>query len=231
MMALLEGAGIDPTGQRGYHILWHVAQAGLICLGPMDGKHQTFVLLDEWVPASASRRLSREDATAELAGRYFTSHGPATLPDFAGWARLPMAAATAGLAAASSTLAPERIGTKDYWMGTETARCDVRDARGVHLLPGFDEYVLGYKDRGDILAPEHAARIVPGKNGVFLPTIVVGGRIVGTWKRTLRRGALDVTLHPFARLDAAEEGVAEAARRYGDCIGLSVASIAVEDTR
>jgi len=81
MMALLADAGITPTGQRGYHILWQTAQAGVICLGPLEGRQQTFVLLDEWVPAA--RNLSREDAVAELAGRYFTGHGPATVHDFA----------------------------------------------------------------------------------------------------------------------------------------------------
>ena len=49
----------------------------------------------------------------------------------------------------------------------------------VHLLPGFDEYVLGYKDRSAILAPEHSQAIVPGGNGVFRPTIVVDGEISG----------------------------------------------------
>jgi hypothetical protein len=75
MMELLEGAGIGTGGQRGYHILWFLSQAGLICPGPMQDKQQTFVLLDEWVPAS--RELSREEALAELAERYFASHGPA----------------------------------------------------------------------------------------------------------------------------------------------------------
>ena len=84
MLATLERAGIPTQSQRGYHILWYAAQTGLICMGPMHKKAQTFVLLDEWVPGS--RDLPREEALGELARRYFSSHGPATLRDFARWA-------------------------------------------------------------------------------------------------------------------------------------------------
>src|SRR5215472_325382 len=89
MMQLLVDAGISTKGQRGYHILWYLSQAGLICLGPMQDKQQTFVLLDEWVPHS--RAFSREESLAELARRYFTSRGPATIHDFAWWAGLTVA--------------------------------------------------------------------------------------------------------------------------------------------
>ena len=119
MMTLLDDAGITPKGQRGYHILWQTAQAGVICLGPMEGTQQTFVLLDDWIPAS--RDLSREDAVAELAARYFTSHGPATMHDFAWWAGLTLTQARAGLDAAMSRLAWDNIGGTDYWMSTDAA--------------------------------------------------------------------------------------------------------------
>src|SRR5437667_8624903 len=80
-MQLLEDAGISTRNQRGYHILWYLAQTGLICLGPMQDKQQTFVLLDEWIPHS--KALSREESLVELALRYFVSRGPAPVHDFA----------------------------------------------------------------------------------------------------------------------------------------------------
>lgn len=98
MLHLLAEAQIDTSGQRGYHLLWRLAQAGLLCLGPVQGNEQTFVLLDEWVPAP--RRLGHEAALAELAARYFASHGPATVDDFAAWAGLTLTAAREGLEAA-----------------------------------------------------------------------------------------------------------------------------------
>ncbi|MGB3632943.1 MAG: winged helix DNA-binding domain-containing protein, partial [Rubrobacteraceae bacterium] len=111
MMSLLENAGISTRSQRGYHILWYLSQSGLICLGPMQDKQQTFVLLDEWAPDS--RKLSREDSLAELTRRYFASHGPATVHDFARWAGLTVTETRSGLEAATSELASEKIDGKE----------------------------------------------------------------------------------------------------------------------
>jgi len=227
MMTLLDDAGIPPTGQRGYHILWRLAQVGLICFGPREGTQQTFVLLDEWIPTS--REVPREDALAELAGRYFSSHGPATVHDFAWWAGLTLTDARSGHDAAQSRLIVDRIDGKDYWMSGDSPGYAAHDGSTVHLLPGFDEYVLGYTDRGDVLAPEHASKIVPGNNGIFMPSVVVAGHVAGAWKRTLTKNALAITLHPFAPLTAPDDSMAAAAQRYGDFIGAPVTSITVKE--
>src|SRR5215472_1459933 len=138
MMQLLEDAGISTRGQRGYHILWYLSQTGLICLGPMQDKQQTFVLLDEWVPHS--RAFSREESLAELVRRYFTGRGPATIHDFAWWAGLTVADAKRGLEGAKSELAKDQIDGKEYWMTGDAEYQRVYDASRVYLLPGFDEH-------------------------------------------------------------------------------------------
>jgi hypothetical protein len=222
MMTVLEEAGITTGNQRGYHILWYVAQSGLICLGPMQDKQQTFVLLDEWVPDS--RELSREESLAELAGRYFAGHGPATVHDFAWWAGLTVTEARSGLETAMAGLISEKIDGKEYWMTSDTPGHIAYDKSSVHLLPAFDEYLLGYKDRSAVLAVEDAPGVVPGRNGVFQPTIVVGGRVVGTWKRKLKRNSIDITLGPFTHLGDSEERVTEAARSFGAFVGLPLSS-------
>ena len=224
MMALLERAGISAEGQRGYHILWYAAQSGLICLGPMRDKQQTFVLLDEWVPDP--RKLSREESLVELARRYFASHGPATVHDFARWAGLTVTEARTGVGVGE--LISETIDGDEYWVCADSPGYSAREKPRVHLLPGFDEYLIGYKDRSAVLAAEHAHKIVPGNNGVFQPTIVVDGRVVGTWKRKLKKTSIDVTLHPFTQLGDSEDKVVEAAKSYGDFIGLPV-TIKAED--
>jgi winged helix DNA-binding protein len=226
MMRLLEEAGISTENQRGYHILWYVSQSGLICLGPMQDKQQTFVLLDEWVPVS--RDLSREESLAELTRRYFASHGPAAVHDFAWWAGLTVTEARSGLEAARPELTSETIDGKEYWMTGDTPDHLAYDRLGVHLLPAFDEYLIGYKDRSAVLTVEDAPKVVPGKNGVFLPTIVVGGRVVGTWKRRLKKRSIDVTLNPFTHLGAhlgdSDENAIEAAKSYSDFVGLPLSS-------
>jgi len=226
MMQVLEGAGISTAQQRGYHVLWHTAQTGLICIGPLQDNEQTFVLLDEWAPKP--RELSREEALAELAGRYFAGHGPATVRDFAWWSGLTVTDARAGLEAAKPGLIAAMLDGKECWMADDALDQTAYEGSSVCLLPGFDEYLLGYKDRSAVLAPEHAPRIVPGNNGVFLPTIVVDGQVVGTWQRRRNKNAVEIFLSPFAPLGASAERVIEAASRYSAFLGLPLSAIAIE---
>ncbi|WP_257347347.1 winged helix DNA-binding domain-containing protein [Pseudalkalibacillus decolorationis] len=226
MMKLLEDADISTKNQRGYHILWYTSQTGLICQGPMQDKQQTFVLLDEWAPNS--KELSREESLAELSRRYFASHGPATIHDFAWWAGLTVTDARLGLEVVKPELISEKINGKEHWMATNAQSHKADDKSSVHLLPGFDEYLLGYKDRGAVLDVEHAPKVVPGKNGVFLPTIVVGGQIVGTWERTIKKNSIDITLNPFIQPGDSEEGMIEAAKWYSDFIGLPLSSTTIK---
>jgi hypothetical protein len=111
---VLARGGINPEGQRSYHILGHLAQKGSICLAALEGKQQTFVLFDEWV--ADSRRLERDEALAELARRYFTGHGPATLQDFVWWTGLAAAEAKAGLEMVEADLMQEVVDGKQYWI-------------------------------------------------------------------------------------------------------------------
>ncbi len=103
-LATLTEAGVECTGQFGYHLLWYASQCGVTCIAPNIGKEQTFVLLDEW--ATEPNRLSREEALATIALRYFRSHGPTTRQDFAGWTGLTAADAKLGIAGAGSGTGP-----------------------------------------------------------------------------------------------------------------------------
>ena len=57
LMRLLEDVQINPTGQRGYHILWYLAQTGLICLGPRQGRSRPLCC---WTTGRRSHGGSRE---------------------------------------------------------------------------------------------------------------------------------------------------------------------------
>jgi hypothetical protein len=213
MMAVLEQGGIATAGQRGYHILGWAAQSGLICFGPRQGKQDTFVWLDDWLPKS--KTLSREESLAELAKRYFTGHGPATIQDFMWWSGLPAAEARAGLTMVEAQLTHEEFDGQTYWFSPSSSSTKAA-APTAYLLPGFDEYLLGYKDRSAVLDPAHATKVVPGGNGMFKPIIVINGRVVGTWKRTLRKTKVVVNFEPFTSLSLAQiEAAAAAAEPYG----------------
>lgn len=222
MLQLLEDRGISTQSQRGYHILWYISQRGVICPGPMDGRQQTFVLLDEWVPHS--RRLSREESLAELARRYFISHGPAAVHDFAWWAGITVTEARAGIEGARAALVSEKIDGKEYWLAADTPALNQSVQSGTFLLPGFDEYLLGYTERRAVLDPQHAQKVVPGANGIFFPIVVTDGQMTGTWKRTIKKDKVLITREVFNGLSDAEAAMFEAAaQRYGAFLGLPVA--------
>lgn len=220
MYGLLEKEHISTTGQRGYHILWWAALEGLICFGPQDGKQQTFVLLDEWVPKK--KILGRDQALAELARRYFASRGPATLQDFVWWSGLKITEAQAGLLAVASELEQFTVDGQTYWMPSDTVNVCEKMQR-IYLLPGFDEYMLGYKDRTAILDPQYAHQTVPWNNGMFSSTIVMDGRITGTWRRTFKKGSVIIKPQPFVAFTEKElEQFSAAADHYGRFLGMPV---------
>ena len=198
-LGALTAGGVEVGGQRGYHLLWFAAQCGVAAIAPHVGKEQTFVLLDEWVPAP--RRPGREEALGLIARRYFQSHGPATRKDFAGWTGLPMGDCKTGIAVAGAALSTVEVDGVEMIVSAAGAEGGA-DPGGWLALPGFDEFMLGYKDRSLMATPEQLAAIVPGGNGVFQSTIVRDGRVVATWKRVLGRNGVTVTVLPLERLTA-----------------------------
>lgn len=196
-------AGLAVDGGRGYHHLFHLAVDGVICLGPTDGKEQRFVLTDEWI--TAPRALAGDEAIAEWWVRYATSHGPVDAAEFRWWTKLPARDVTPALALARDRLTTIDVDGEVLWCAPDLpdrwAALSQQASRPL-LLPGFDEFVLGYGDRSHALTKEQEALVVPGGNGVFKATLVVDGRAVGTWKRPTRANApLDVA--PFGRAPSA----------------------------
>jgi hypothetical protein len=201
--------------QAGNHLLRRFGNEGLLCNGVTAGKEPTFALRDEWVRCPT--RLDRNAALAELALRYFRSHGPATLHDFAWWTGLAVAEARTAIAAAGSTLTRRVIGEREHWF---TGEADAPAVSAVELLPAFDEHLLGYQDRRAVLDDARADSVCPGGNGVFRPTIVVKGRVAGLWRKKETASRLTVEVMPFAMLSEATRSETEkAARRFGDFYG------------
>lgn len=207
---LLEAEGIVTAESRGLHILGHWAQKGLICFGPRAAKQPTFVLLEKWVPKP--RSLGREEALAELARRYFSSHGPATLQDFAWWSGLTVADAKVGLELVSSGFAHATLDGVTYWFIETTGGIS---ETAPQLLPFFDEFLVAYKDRSAVLEPSHTPKVNAG-GGLLNPTVVLNGRVVGTWKRTFKKDTVFISLNLFMPLSKAQTQAAHvAAERYG----------------
>jgi len=224
MRRVLEDAGVDTSGQRGYHLLWRCAVEGLICPGNRRGKQDTFVLLDEWVPST--RSLARDEALAELARRYFTAHGPATVRDFAWWSGLAAADARLALELAADHLARDDVDGVGYWSSLRAPAPRAAPTRA-RLLPAFDEYLVGYTDRGALLDPVRARQVNAG-GGLLGPTVVLDTRIGGVWKRRLAGKAVAVEVRLFHAPGpgdgrALEAAAGEYAQFLGRPLDLSVA--------
>ena len=210
LYARFERAGVTTGGMRGLHIVWKLAHDGLICFGTREGAQQTFALLEEWVPRATA--LGRDEALAELARRYFTSHAPATLRDFTWWSGLTAADGRRAVEAAGAD-APHPAAPH---LAPRTSAPRTSPRPRLVLLPPYDEYTVAYLDRSAALDPRHAAA---SRNGLC-PTLLIDGRIAGLWTRRLEKGAVTIALQPFAKLSGAHARlVAREAARYGRFLG------------
>lgn len=216
LVTILQENGISTEGQRTPYMLQRASLDGLICQGGMHSNNNPiFILMDE---LPKTKTLTRDKALVELARRYFTSHGPATIQDFTWWSGLLRNDAKAGLEAVKSQLESETIGDKTYWyMESKLKHSSPR----VHLLPSFDEYIVGYKDRSVSLEKIHSKN--KGIENIMYPTIAIDGQIVGTWKRKFNKNEVIVELKPLIALNAGESNILdEAVHHFGEFLEMPV---------
>ncbi len=217
MYGLLFRAGIKIKDQQGIHILWKLAQEGFLCFGPKQGKQYTFVLLDEWVPAY--KKITREEALRKITHRYFTSHGPATLRDFAWWTGLNLSEATNGIEEIKTDLLHEKINGNTYWF-TETSSKNKGVTNTIYLLPGFDEYMVAYKDRNDILDPLLSKQAFAG---LVTPKIIIDGVIRGSWKRIISKDKIIVEASLYDRVhDNLIYLIEKSTKKYGEFMNCDI---------
>ncbi len=211
--AALERAGIPASGMRLSLIAQRAQADALICYGTRHGKQATFALLGEWLPEA--KTMERDAALAEFARRYFSSHGPATVQDFAWWAGLTAGEARAGLEMIKTELVQESTDGQVYWLSADMPPAQ-QGPHTAYLLPNYDEYTVGYRDRSAILdAPQVSEGGLSNNSLVLGNVIILDGRVVGTWRRTLTRSSVTGETISFAPPGkAAARAVNAAAQRY-----------------
>ena len=200
----------QPTaGGVGYHLLTYLMAEGTVCHGPWNGAEQNIVLTSTWLPSGTGleERFNgdRVAATVELLRRYLSGHGPATIRDFAWWTKLTLREIRAALPQAAAGLESDGAAEPSYWREglLEEVREAGKAAARPMLLPGFDEFILGYQDRTFAMTKEQEKLLVPGNNGVFRRSVVMDGKVGGFWRRGGRPGRRSMDLEPFGVIGAA----------------------------
>jgi hypothetical protein len=191
----LRRQGIRTEGQAIAHLVWLAAAQGVICYGPDRGGEQCFVLLRDWI--GQSKPADRDVALAELAIRYLTAHAPALPADLAFWAGIRLTDAGRAWRAIQDRLVAVETARGTQW----ALRSGHKPAPGglVRLLPAFDEYLLGWRNRDIVATPEHWAKVNRG-GGWLHPVVMHDGRLVATWMTDRMPKALRLEISPFARL-------------------------------
>lgn len=215
----LQKTGINTAGElRMGYIMMRAELDAVVCSGARHGKQFTYALLEERVPQV--KKLDRDEALVELVRRYFASRGPATMKDFVVWSGLTMADVKKGIEMLKPALEHQVIDRQTYWF-TELEPPKIGPSKNAHLLPIYDEYVMGYKDRSAIFGALKKEQI-NASSIAFDNIVVIGSMVVGSWRRTLSKTEVLVETNFNVPLTKSEQqAVAEAVERYGKFLGLS----------
>ena len=194
----LPGKGIPIEGQAIYHLIRLAALDGVVCFGPDQGGEWTYDLLDRWIPAPRSV----DDPKAELARGYIQAYGPAGPDDFAAWSGLSLRDSRAAFQGITGELIEVSVEGTPAWIHTGRSGClgaPEPQPPSVRLLPAFDTYLLGYRERDLGATPAHARRIHPG-GGIIRAALMIDGRAAGVWARKRTGRGIAVIVLPFEDL-------------------------------
>ncbi len=211
--------GFETNVQRLAHIVSWAELDGLICSGPIKEKQFTYALIDERAPKG--KKLSREEAIGTLAMRYLISHGPAQVKDFSWWSGLKMNDARNGFAMNASQLQKETIDGKEYWFSTKSQAARIISPK-IDLLPNYDEYGIAYADRSALEDTEHHFVLDARGNPFFMHLVMLDGRLVGSWKRTIKKNEVIIETKFIPLNKSEKEAFEKEVTNYGKFLDLPV---------
>jgi hypothetical protein len=208
------------SGQRLGHLMMQAELEAVVCSGARRGKQFTYALLEERVPPAAPRE--RDEALLELTRRYFRARGPADAHDFAWWSGLRMADVKRGVQLAGRELEQVTLKERTFWF-MPRAEPAPKASPTAHLLPNYDEYFIGFKDRSAIGQRLGDRRLVTIGDVLFVHIAFVDGQIVGGWNRAFTKTGVVVNLRLLTPLTKAEQKrVATAVRKFGEFLSAPV---------
>lgn len=174
---------------------------GIICSGEFRGRQHTYALLEERVPPTPE--LAKDESLARLARSYFRSHSPAVLQDFIWWSGLSTSEAKQAIYLIESELAVEQWNDQTWYVHSD-CRTRGKISDSLCLLPPWDEYLIAYKDRTDVLPKEYYLKAFTN-NGLFFPVMAHRGQIIGNWSKTVKKGNVELDYTCFREDTAIDE--------------------------
>ena len=219
LLTEFKNAKMATDDNRASHLLLMAELDGLICSGAAKAGKPTYALLAERVPQSIP--MTKEEALATLAKKYFSSRSPATLQDFVWWSGLSAGSAKMAAEMVESDFVYETIDSQTYWCTKSNSI--PRPGKGfISLLPAYDEFIISYRNRQAALPFENFNRVV-SSNGIFRPTLIVNGQVMGIWKRTILKDKVRVEIEFFASPHQKTlDGIEKESVQYGKFLGKNV---------
>ena len=216
---------IEANGLRLSYIMMHAELEGVVCSGKRRGNQFTYTLLEEII--DKSKTCNKEEALAELAKRYFQSRGPATVRDFATWSGLTIKECLRAIEMQRSNLEKLVFENNDHYFLPAQKQAK-KTMPGIQLLPIYDEYIMGYKDRSAILEFKNTS--APAHPFYFDCMIIDKGQIIGTWKRTIGQKQVELYYHLFTPFTQKQEkAFNNSIKRFGRFNELQVVFIPKQD--
>lgn len=212
-----EQAGIATDDFRLAYIMMYAELEGIICSGGQEGKQFTYALLEERI--APSLKLTPEEAIIALSTRYFASRGPASINDFTTWSGLTVKDAKTGIANLDNRFCKTMIKDKEHFF-IPRASSPIDEEKICFLMPDYDEYGMAYKDRSALRDKNIPLEMISRGNLIFNRMLVIDGKIMGTWKRSIKGKTVVVETYPFQTLnDRQQRLLNHAIDRYRDFLG------------
>ena len=197
-------------------ILKETAYLGLTVHAEPCGNESCFTRLDKWLPQIDLDEIDEDEAKEQLLLKYLRGYGPASAQDFTCWSGLMAGEARKAIENTQSELVEVKIEgsgrillmlKKDI---KELEKIDLDEEVQLRLLPKFDSFMLGHKDRSRMIKGEFMKHVYR-KAGDIAASVLVNGYVAGTWKYKKTKKRLTAAITPFERLS--REAIAELEHR------------------
>jgi hypothetical protein len=214
-------------------ILKETSYLGLTVYGEPCGRESCFARLDEWLPNMNLTTIDEGMARQQLLKKYLSCYGPASPQDFACWSGMLTSEARQIIEENKSLRQVQLEGSREeLWMLKEDftilEKTDLEAEVPSRLLPKYDSYLMGHKNRSRIIRDEMLQKVYRPVVGEVAATVLINGRIVGTWTSSRTKKALRISVKPLEKFTEKKlSSLRPVANDFAQFLGVEEAQIAL----